>query len=234
MPVVPRRQLNGQEWRVDARSGTLRAVLALAGGPIVGEQSTSAAVQRLLDALAGDTPPEPIVRALLDRSVHRLQLLSGAVLHRSYPRLTRPPLNLKMLLSGVHARPAERERFLREAEAVAAPYHPNIVQVHDVGDVDGRPYFTMEFIEGGSLARKTHGVPQPAGEAAGVVATLAEAMHAAADGCATWKAVSSPSSRVRTGRPAPTASTRRNSVSSRGTSPRPHACMPRRWRPNHH
>ena len=40
--------------------------------------------------------------------------------------------------------------------------HPNIVQVHEAGDVDGRPYFTMEFVEGGSLAQKLTGTPQPA------------------------------------------------------------------------
>jgi RNA polymerase sigma factor (sigma-70 family) len=69
------------------------------------EEPTTAAVQRLLDALAGDTPPEPIVRELLDRAVRRLQLLCAAQLHRSYPRLTQPPLNMQTdeLLGGVVA-----------------------------------------------------------------------------------------------------------------------------------
>jgi RNA polymerase sigma factor (sigma-70 family) len=71
----------------------------------MGEESTTAAVQRFLDALAGDASPEPIVRELLDRAVRRLQLLSGAMLHRGYPRLTQPPLNLETddLLDGVVA-----------------------------------------------------------------------------------------------------------------------------------
>jgi RNA polymerase sigma-70 factor (ECF subfamily) len=59
------------------------------------EENTTAAVQRYLDALAGGAPAEPIIRALLDRSVRRLQLLCTSLLHRSYPRLTRPPLNLQ-------------------------------------------------------------------------------------------------------------------------------------------
>lgn len=69
------------------------------------DESTTAVVQRLLDALAADTPPEPIVRQLLERSVRRLELLSGALLRRSYPRLTQPPLNLttEELLGGVVA-----------------------------------------------------------------------------------------------------------------------------------
>ena len=84
-----------------------------------------------------------------------------------------------MLLAGAHAEPAERERFQREAEAVAALGHPNIVQIYEVGEVDGRPYFTMEFVEGGDAgASKLAGTPLPAREAAALVATLAEAVHA--------------------------------------------------------
>jgi RNA polymerase sigma-70 factor (ECF subfamily) len=58
-------------------------------------EPTTAAVQRYLDALAGDQPAEPIVRALLDRSVRRLQLLCTNLLYRSYRRLTLPPVNLQ-------------------------------------------------------------------------------------------------------------------------------------------
>jgi RNA polymerase sigma-70 factor (ECF subfamily) len=59
------------------------------------EEDTTAAVQRYLDELAGDASPEPVVRALLDRSARRLQELCSALLYRCYPRLTRPPLNLQ-------------------------------------------------------------------------------------------------------------------------------------------
>jgi uncharacterized protein (DUF2236 family) len=57
------------------------------------DENTTAAVQRYLNALAGDAPPEPIVRDLLDRAVKRLHLLCANLLYRSYSRLTRPPLN---------------------------------------------------------------------------------------------------------------------------------------------
>jgi RNA polymerase sigma factor (sigma-70 family) len=60
----------------------------------VDEEQTTTAVQRYLDELAGDTPAEPVVKALLDRAVRRLHHLCAALLHRSYPRLTHPPLNL--------------------------------------------------------------------------------------------------------------------------------------------
>jgi RNA polymerase sigma factor (sigma-70 family) len=59
------------------------------------DERTTAVVQRYLDELDGDSSAEPIVRALLDRSVRRLHLLCATLLHRSYPRLTQPPLNLQ-------------------------------------------------------------------------------------------------------------------------------------------
>ena len=59
------------------------------------EEHTTAVVQRYLDELGGDAPAESAVRALLGRAVGRLHELCAALLHRSYPRLTRPPLNLQ-------------------------------------------------------------------------------------------------------------------------------------------
>jgi serine/threonine protein kinase/tetratricopeptide (TPR) repeat protein len=86
---------------------------------------------------------------------------------------------VKMLLAGPAAHVVERERFLREAEAVARLRHPNIVQVHGAGDHAGRPYFTMEYMDGGSLAQHLEGKPQSAREAATLAATLADAVQAA-------------------------------------------------------
>jgi hypothetical protein len=56
---------------------------------------TTAAVQRCLDELAGDSPAEPVIRALIDRDIGRLEMLCGNMLHRSYPRLARPPVGLE-------------------------------------------------------------------------------------------------------------------------------------------
>ena len=102
----------------------------------------------------------------------------GVVYKAWHQRLNRA-VALKMLIAGAYAHPEELERFRREAEAVAGLRHANIVQVHDIGDLDGRPYFTMEFIEGGSLSQKLAGTPQPAPAAAALVATLAEAVQMA-------------------------------------------------------
>jgi RNA polymerase sigma-70 factor (ECF subfamily) len=84
------------------------------------QEQTTAAVQRYLDELAGDSPAEPIVRGLLDRAVRRLHLLCATLLHRSYPRLTHPPLNLQVdeLLGAV------AERLLKAMRQV----HPQNVR----------------------------------------------------------------------------------------------------------
>src|SRR5262249_48633789 len=55
---------------------------------------------------------------------------------------------LKMVLAGGHAGPKELARFRIEAEAVARLQHPNIVQIHEVGEADGHPYCALEFVEG--------------------------------------------------------------------------------------
>jgi RNA polymerase sigma-70 factor (ECF subfamily) len=59
------------------------------------EEETTVVVQRYLNELAADSPAEPIVRALLDGAVRRLHMLCATQLHRRYPRLTQPPLNLQ-------------------------------------------------------------------------------------------------------------------------------------------
>jgi serine/threonine-protein kinase len=105
----------------------------------------------------------------------------GVVYRARHLRLGRT-VALKMLLAGDCAGPSERARFQREAEAVANLRHANIVQVYDVGEQDGRPFFTMEIALGGSLAEKLAGVPQPAREAAALVVTLAQAVSAAHQG----------------------------------------------------
>ena len=81
------------------------------------EEYTTAAVQRYLDALAGNQPAEPIVRALLDRAVRRLHLLCANLLYREYGRLTLPPMNLQPdeLLGAVV------ERLLKAMRAVRPP-----------------------------------------------------------------------------------------------------------------
>jgi serine/threonine-protein kinase len=84
---------------------------------------------------------------------------------------------LKVIRAGEHSSGEERRRFDGEARAVARLQHPHIVQIFDLGEVGGCPYFAMEYVEGLSLARGLVGTPWPARQAAALVEVLARAMH---------------------------------------------------------
>src|SRR5439155_15674232 len=83
---------------------------------------------------------------------------------------------LKMLLAGRHAGPKERARFLQEAEAVAQLQHPHIVPLYEAGQHGELPYFTLEYVSGGSLADRLRDRPLPPEDAARLVEQLAEAV----------------------------------------------------------
>jgi serine/threonine protein kinase len=68
---------------------------------------------------------------------------------------------LKVILSGEHADPEEITRFREEAQAIARLQHPNIVQIYEIGEQGGHPFFSLELVEGGSLADHLRGIPMP-------------------------------------------------------------------------
>ena len=84
---------------------------------------------------------------------------------------------LKMLRAVEHATPHDRIRFQIETEAVARLQHPNIVQLHEVGEVRGQPFFSLEFCEGGALDKHLKTWRPTPQEAAELIETLARAMH---------------------------------------------------------
>jgi serine/threonine-protein kinase len=88
---------------------------------------------------------------------------------------------IKMILAGPHASKETTARFLAEAQAVARFQHQNLVQVFEVGEFDGMPYFSLEFVDGGTLAKKIAREPQPPKYAAETVEQLARAMQYAHD-----------------------------------------------------
>ncbi len=100
----------------------------------------------------------------------------GVVYKAKQKRLNRI-VALKMILGGLHASDEDLRRFRQEAEASARLQHPNIVQIHEIGEVDGKPYFSLEYADGGSLAGKMANEPQPAFAAAQLIEILARAMH---------------------------------------------------------
>jgi hypothetical protein len=83
------------------------------------------------------------------------------------------------MISGMRLGPTQVARFRREAEASARLQHANFVQIFEVGQVNGRPFFSMEYVDGGSLAQHlSHTRPKPR-QAAALVSTLAQAIHTA-------------------------------------------------------
>jgi len=136
--------------------------------PVTEPSGTTPAARRLA-ALAGYTIEKELGRGGM-----------GVVYQARQAGLNRT-VALKMILSGGHASNSDLDRFRSEAEAIARLQHPNIVQIHEVGEVDGLPYFSLEFCKGGSLDRRLHGNPMLPQDAAKLVETLARAMQVAHD-----------------------------------------------------
>jgi len=99
------------------------------------------------------------------------------VVYRAVQSKLNRPVALKMILAGSHAGPVERERFRREAQAVAALQHPNIVQIFEIGESSGHQYLALELVEGGSLAQHLVGNPWGARDAAELVEMLSRAVQ---------------------------------------------------------
>jgi serine/threonine-protein kinase len=138
------------------------------------------------DNQAETLPPEPSASGTEPvREVAGYEILSElgrggmGVVYKARQKSLNRTVALKMILAGLDAGEQELERFRREAETLASLQHPNIVQIHEVGEHEGRPFFSLEYVDGGSLGDELTGTPLPARRAAQMIETLARAMHAA-------------------------------------------------------
>jgi WD40 repeat protein/serine/threonine protein kinase len=125
-------------------------------------------------AAVASEEPLPAVRGY--RLLGRLGHGGMAVVYKAWQEGLDRLVALKMIDGHLRFDPERRERFRAEAALVAKLRHPNIVQVYEVGEHDGCPFFSLELVEGGTLAQHLAGEPQPARPAAALVATLARAM----------------------------------------------------------
>ncbi len=99
------------------------------------------------------------------------------VVYKARQRGLKRIVALKMISAVGHHAPEDLARFRSEAMAVADLQHPNIVQIYEVGEDNGQPFFSLEYVAGGSLARKIAGTPFPPRDAAQLVKTLAGGMQ---------------------------------------------------------
>ena len=95
------------------------------------------------------------------------------VVYRAVQKPVNRVVALKTIIAGPAARPDAVARFRREGEAIARLDHPNIVRMYDFDEWEGCPYFSMEFVDGGSLANRLTGGPLDFRAAAELVRTLA-------------------------------------------------------------
>ena len=144
----------------------------------------------LLTAAVGAVDHEPTPLAPDNKTASQLPEIAGyevlellarggmGVVYRARHRTLGHEVALKMIVSGEYAGPDERARFLLEAAAVAKMQHPGIVHIHEFGEHAGNPYFSLEFLAGGSLAQRLRERNQlPAREAAALLEKLARAMQ---------------------------------------------------------
>jgi serine/threonine-protein kinase len=99
------------------------------------------------------------------------------VVYRARQQSLQRDVAVKMILRAQLASGAERERFQAEAQAAAKLEHPAIVPVYEVGEIDGRPYFTMKHVRGTTLAAKLAEGPLPPRDAARILRQVARGVH---------------------------------------------------------
>ena len=101
------------------------------------------------------------------------------VVYRARQRSLGRIVAVKMLLRRELASAADLARFQSEAEAAARLDHPGIVSVFEVGELERHPFYSMQYVEGTTLARRLAAGPIPARETATLMAQVAEAVHVA-------------------------------------------------------
>jgi serine/threonine protein kinase len=125
------------------------------------------------------TIPSHLAEKLLPLGYELLEVIDqggmGVVYKANQVKLGRI-VALKMI-AGFRAGPKQLARFRVEVEAVARLQHPHIVQIHEVGEVDGHSFFAMEYVDGGTLARRLAAGPLSPTSAAELLETLARAIH---------------------------------------------------------
>src|SRR5262245_937924 len=151
---------------LDELRGQIDALQAMEAALGLGRRAVPPALQ---PARAPVAPPGYEILGVLDQG-------GMGVVYRARQQATDRVVAIKVPR---FAEPDQLARFRTEIEAAARLRHPNVVQIYEVGEWAGQPYFSMEYVEGGSLARRLAEAVLPARQAAELVEALATTVHAA-------------------------------------------------------
>ena len=150
-----------------------QSTLPLAVIPPLVNQVPTLKLPHDVDTLPSSAAPERIGNYQVVSELGRGGM--GVVYKARQPGLDRF-VAIKMILASKYALGHAIVRFRQEAEAVSRLQHPNIVQIYEIGEHDGRPFLALEYVAGSSLARTLAGTPQPPVVAAQLVQTLSRAV----------------------------------------------------------
>jgi tRNA A-37 threonylcarbamoyl transferase component Bud32 len=144
--------------------------------PPTGNKEDDLATRSYPPAAVG--PDRPILREFGDYELLQEIARGGmGVVYKARQKCLDRIVALKMILPGRLAEPEDLDRFRREAEATARLQHPGIVAIHEVGEADSQAFYSMEFIDGPSLAKQLAHGPLPTRAAARYVRDVARAIH---------------------------------------------------------
>jgi predicted Ser/Thr protein kinase len=157
----------------------MNAVLAVGTNAVVGEQTPTLLKSADLrkKATAADAEPVPVIPGY--EILRELGRGGMGIVYQVRQAALKREVALKMLLAGSQAAAMQRARFESEVEAIARLQHPNLVQVFEVGEHEGRAFYVMEYVDGGNLEDRLASGPLPPRQAAELVTILARAIHAA-------------------------------------------------------
>jgi hypothetical protein len=166
--------------RFSGLADSLRRQFALADDPAARHPGTDSQLPVTMPERTAVPSPEPAtVLAGRYELIRRLGRGGMGVVYLARDRLLNREVALKMIRSGDLAAAEERERFQREARALARVSHRHLVTVFDCGEHDGQPFFTMTYAPGGSLQDHAEQYIADPRAAAALMEKLARGIHAA-------------------------------------------------------
>jgi serine/threonine protein kinase len=185
-PAVEERAMPAHDEKRDNTPEPTQTTLPPAPAPRAAEDSETLGKQRLTssgtaeNSVATSSSGVPSVSGLQIGVYEVLAVLGRGgmgVVYRARHRVLGHEVALKMVLAGGHADPQDLVRFRQEAAAIARLRHPGLIHIHDFGEHEGRPFFAMDLVDGGSLAGRLKQGPLPFQEAAALVEKLARAVQ---------------------------------------------------------